>query len=140
MKTHKSLFIVLLGAVLIVACSQCQIDTDTSKDVKSYHKIGPAVTTANGLLMVGYPNGLNRPISGEEYKTLLEKEHSTLYERIEPYTVMVEPVRQLFVVKVYDGDKLILIDASCTEDRIDCWVLENQCTPESFSVPCLNQE
>jgi len=129
---RKSFYFGLLFAcaALFAACSHCTIES------ASYQRTGPAVLTANGILLTQQPHGLQRSISGEEYKDLLKDDHPSMYSELEPYRIAVSPDPEGFIVKVYDGDKLIMLDAACTEDRIDCWVYRGECTESSFSAPC----
>lgn len=129
MRQTPILLVFLAAALLDSCCGTSDLDA-------RYQPIGPAVMQANRLLMLDFPDGPPPGYTGEQYKTLLKEEYPPLYEKIEPFTVEVIKTGSRFLVKVFDKNTMVLMDAACTESRLDCWVYKNECDPDSFAVSC----
>jgi hypothetical protein len=127
MKTGELFFL----SVIVAAC--CCTKTDLNE---RYQPLGMAVLTANNLLMVQYPQGPPENYQGENYKNLLKENYRPMYERLQPYRVVIQKMADRFKVSVFDGNTLVLTDWSCTEGRIDCWSYEKQCMPDTLNVRC----
>lgn len=105
---------------------------------EKYQPLGRAVLTANGLLLVEYSKGRSKYIQGNEYKDLLNGNYTPMYDRLLPYLVKIDNNKydDNFIVSVFDNQKLILTDWSCTEGRIDCWSYNGECSPDKLDVKC----
>lgn len=125
-------FLLYVTIVLFIAsCSIFQANLD-----EKYQPLASPVLTANGLLMVEYPNGIPDTVSSDNYKSLLKENYKNLYETILPYKVIINKHSKGFIVKVYQNNLLILTDWSCTENKIDCWTYNGQCNPDTVNVNC----
>lgn len=130
MKNIITLSFILLALFMYSSCYiQPIID-------EKYQPLGTAVLTANGLLMVVYPEDRPDHINQNEYKILLKEDYELMYERLLPYLVQIKKVDNNFIVSVFDGDLLILTDWLCTEGRIDCWNYNAECNPDTIEINC----
>jgi len=120
--------------IILPLLSSCAIISGSIDD--KYQPLGTAVLTANDLLVVKYYQEHFDSFSGEEYKALLKEKYMNLYQNISPYSVNLTKADPLFKVTVKDGDLLILIDWLCTENRIDCWSYNLECSPDTLIIDC----
>ena len=129
----KQVFILsfLLISFLTISCSVIK-----SSISEEYQPLGTAVLTANGLLMVEYPENKPEYINQNDYKLLLKEDYKILYEKLLPYEVQVKKSENNYIVSVFDGNKLILTDWLCTEGRIDCWSFNQECNPDTIQIKC----
>ena len=110
---------------------------DCNEDLDArYQLIGPAVLSANNLLMVQYPQGPPENYSGEDYKNLLKSDYRPMYQKLQPYRVVIQKLGDKFKVHVFDGNTLVLTDWSCTEGRIDCWSYNKQYLADTMKIKC----
>ena len=103
---------------------------------EKYQPLGVAVLTANGLLMVEYPENKPENINPNDYKNLLKEDYNILYERLLPFKVQIKKLDNNYIVKVYDRNLLVLTDWLCTEGRIDCWGYNHECNPDTIKNIC----
>lgn len=128
-KNINSLF--FIGFLLITVSCCTTINND------KYQEIASPIITANGLLMVKYPQGIPAEVSGQEYKELLKENYSILYDKLNPYDVKIYKSGTFFKVAVYYDKLQVLLDLSCTQNRIDCWVYNGECNPDTLKVDCI---
>jgi hypothetical protein len=106
-------------------------------DDEYYQPLGTAVLTANGFLIADNPAGLATAPDVTTYKSSLRDEgYDDLYNAILPMNVTIIPQDGYFRVEVREGDKLILVDISCTESRPDCFTYDGRCNPDTLGVWC----
>lgn len=103
---------------------------------ENFQEIAAPVITANGLLMVKYPQGIPEIVSGQKYKDMLKEDYSLLYDILTPYDVKIQKSGKHFKVAVYYGSQQVLLDLSCTQRRIDCWIYNGECDPLTLKVDC----
>jgi len=103
---------------------------------EEYQPLGTAVLTANGILMSEYPEIKPEYINQNDYKNLLKEEYDILYQRLLPFEVQIKKSENNYIIKVYDGNLLILSDWLCTENRIDCWSYNQECDPDTIDIKC----
>ena len=131
MNRHTKVAVLFILILLFPSCSIFRENLD-----EKYQPLATPILSANGLLIVQFPEGLTSTVSGDDYKLLLKDGYENLYEIVLPYEVIVEPDEKYFKVSVFDGETLILTDWSCTENRIDCWSYNDDCQPENLQIEC----
>lgn len=122
---------VLFISFFIISCSV--IKPSLSEE---YQPLGTAVLTANGILMTEYPENKPEYINQSDYKNLLKEDYDILYQRLLPFDVQIKKSNNNYIVKVFDGNLLILTDWLCTENRIDCWSYNEECNPDTIEIKC----
>lgn len=128
----KNLINRLSFVVILFITVSCSAPTNN----ENYQEIASPVITANGLLMVKYPQGIPEIVSSQEYKELLKEDYTLLYDILTPYDVKIQKSGNHFKVAVYHSSQQVLFDLSCTENRIDCWVYNGDCNPDTLKVDC----
>jgi hypothetical protein len=133
MKIYRNIIGLLLVALCLSSCTIICLNPD-----EKYQPLGTAVLTANGLLLVKYPQDRPESIQENEYKDLLKEDYKIIYNRLLPYLVQIkkDKLSNNFIVSVFDGQKLILTDWLCTEGRIDCWSYNGECYPDKIQINC----
>lgn len=131
MKMHLNIIRLFLLSLIICSCSSIQLNLD-----KKYQPLGTAVLAANDRLLVKYSQDRHEYIEENEYKDLLKENYKPMYDRLLPYLVQIKKTDNNFIVRVLDGQTLILTDWLCTEGRIDCWSYNGKCIPEELKIEC----
>lgn len=133
MKIYLNITKLFLLSLFIYSCSSIQLNVD-----EKYQPIGTAVLAANDLLLVKYSQDRSEYIQEDEYKNLLKENYKLMYDRLLPYLVQIrfKKTDNNFIVRVLDGQTLILTDWLCTEGHIDCWSYNGECVPETLKVEC----
>lgn len=128
---HSIFISFLLVSFFTISCSI--IKPSLSEE---YQPLGTAVLTANGILMTEYSEDKPEYINQNDYKNLLKEDYDILYQRLLPFDVQIKKLENNYIVKVFDGNLLILTDWLCTENRIDCWSYDQECDPEKLVIEC----
>lgn len=131
MKTYLNLISLFFLSLFICSCSIMLLNVD-----EKYQPLGTAVLAANDLLLVKYSQVRPEYIQENEYKNLLKESYKPMYDRLLHYLVKIEKTDINYIVRVFDGQTLILTDWLCTEGRIDCWSYNSECNPETLKVKC----
>jgi hypothetical protein len=109
------------------------------KDDDVYEPLGTVVLVANGLLLAQYPHGIPAAYPDSSYKNLLRKGYKSMYARLKPYHLELQKNDSTFIVRLFDGKRLVLTDWSCTEEKIDCWNYKGECEGVALKAPCQRQ-
>lgn len=121
--------LILIMALALLSCSGTDLPYETS-----YDEIGPAMQRIRGVLYESHPTGLPKDFSGEDYKQSIRTD-ATMYPLIQQFTFKVESIGEHYRVDVYDGDKLLIVDFSCTT-KIDYSLYRGSITPDDVLSPC----
>jgi hypothetical protein len=128
---HRIIISFLFISFFIISCSAIKPSLS-----EVYQPLGTAVLTANGLLMVEYPEIKPEYINQNDYKNLLKEDYDILYQRLLPFEVQIKKSENNYIIKVFECNLLILTDWLCTENKIDCWSYNQECNPDTLIVNC----
>lgn len=115
MKTNKLKILIFLILVILNSC--CPEFTKN----RNYYELGPAILQASSLFLTIETDQLPEKIDGIYYKSLLKDEYENLYLSLVPFYIEIEKIENDYLVKLYDGDKLVLTDLTATEGKLDNW-------------------
>lgn len=109
----KKIRIFFIAAILLIAAACCISSIEKQK--RDYGTLGSTVTYASDKVIGEYGCNIPDDFDAANLLSIVKKEVSeSRYRLLKKYRLEVIPHRTYYLLKVYDGQRLIMFDYSCT--------------------------
>lgn len=125
----KRIFTAIFLVIFVLSSSACLALTEVQK--KDYGLLESAVTFASDKIIGEYGDAIPDDFDGNKFLIVVsDKIPDDYYYALKKHKINVTPLKTYYLLKVYDSNRLILFDYSCTPEVDGPVLLE----PEKYDL------
>lgn len=111
----ERIFTAIFLVIFVLSSSACLALTETQK--KDYGLLESAVTFASDKIIGEYGDAIPDDVDGNKFLIVVSgKIPDDYYNALKKHKINVTPLKTYYLLKVYDSNRLILFDYSCTPE------------------------